>query len=922
MARRVTKTGIIYEYAPAIERPATHYWRAFVGPIWRHADNALAYDWSQHDIDDITAAVEEENSLLYTLDPGETTLDLVSAWAWPAAPGGLWIGPGPGTTGQGWEYIDFAAQTDYQATGVVRENATYAQHNRTHDAGAPVRQWYPITTDNGEIHLTHERGDDLLTETWTAKISGARAPAAVLRNDHLLLVESRTSHLDPWQLWLLGWMREPRLSDDHEKNSPWQFQIVSLAGMIDTAEVDGIRVGSFDLAQHGSADSSTVLPTIAAHLDRDNGDFGEAAPDLGADNAITPDASAPWIADRYTGTPDSNPYNYSGMTEIYISLPATVNNGIRYIEFTGVNTSGGVEIIGYDADTPGNMIIEIPAVDLEPAETFILVENEDRFLEHFPSANPARIYSTEHTNFPGFLQRLRAHGGAVAMSFNDVEYNLVVWGDVSTGDLDGQWTTGSWSGASIPAPGPDEVIRYLFNDSDLNQSEASNWTTDKRHTPGYPITDDGDDVWIAVELPALGLTIRDDITDVSPAIGEYLYLESNDAPSVDGLASSGTIVIGDEQLDYMSKNEADGYVVVGSRGANGTTAAAHTAGDAVFYLEPHGYITDAPPISEIQITRQGGTIYPANIVIRTSPLTARRPDESLHENDYNQSYTITGNASATITQAITAGYEAIKTILIEFQYMTTDPARPRVNRIIAQADSTRYTADRWLSGSRSAADVAAAILTAAGVPTGARLAVGGTATIAEQETERAPAWSVLTDLAEQSNTRIRVRLDSKAEAAPDDFWSVAGYTAAQTWTETNTATAEEIRQSGARVRQIRLAWRLYDDSLSGTVVSPADPDLRGQIVELDEQIHPDEATAQTVAQRRFFMARYPHTILLMPAEGDRTLGPGAIHGHSWIFDPEGAPGAYRLCVVQAVDQRIAAFALETALTLREIEQES
>ncbi|MCB0075442.1 MAG: hypothetical protein KDE20_28510, partial [Caldilineaceae bacterium] len=172
--------------------------------------------------------------------------------------GGLWIGPNG--SGQAWEYCPYTGKSGADTiTGLIRESSAARQHNGVHTAGATVRQFWPVTTDDGRLHIMEESDPTYSSLTWTAEISGVIIPQPALRNHHLAVVQWRADHESTWTNLLIGWINSPKVRDDAGRARTWSAQIVSVAQMAQLTQIPGLRAGDLDVGPYCEAAGSAGL---------------------------------------------------------------------------------------------------------------------------------------------------------------------------------------------------------------------------------------------------------------------------------------------------------------------------------------------------------------------------------------------------------------------------------------------------------------------------------------------------------------------------------------------------------------------------------------------------------------------------------------------------------------------------------------
>lgn len=889
-------------------------WRIYIGPVLLPATDAAFFDWSAYaadGINDLTGATTVATSLV----SGATSLVCASAAAL-GSKGGVWVGPNG--SGQAWEYIGYTGKSSNTLTGLQREPVTGREHNGIHTAGAVVRAWWPLTQNDGRLHWVRELDDTLTAATWYAEISGIAAPQAVFRQNHVAVVQYRTTVSGTWTNLLVGFLDAASIRDDNRQVRGWSARLVSIAGPLDKVQATGVRVGEFDAARHGSAQSSTPLP--AAHKERWTGDFTAAEPTFEAANADDGDTATLWIADELVGTPNTPDTGYSGYTQLYLNPPASLNKGYRWVEIFNRNTAS-VVLVAYNSVTDAEWNLEIPSVDLTAPTSaddryMIICENEALFLRENPSQRAARVYSVEQSNDPSWFDHLQLAGGALAFKYFSTYSSSVYYGTTTNSDTG--WGTAGWTGASLAAPGPDETARYKHTDNG-HANTKDDWSLGRAQSPGYTIKADGDDAWWFVELPGMGLQLRDDISASAPGASDILYVNDAAGPFTGGLPSSGTVQIGDERISYSAKSTAG--LTVTARGASGTTAAAHAAGDPVLLVDG-GVATDALPIRATRWERYTGTITPTLYTYRWAKLKARTPADSLHENDYDTYATVDQTASPVSEDEQTHSPALrVKSLLIEFKKMSTDPARPRLNVVKCLVDESYFDSATWLTGTQTVGDVVDQLLTNAGLPAAARIVSGTPAQVTDVVTAAAGCWSVAVDVCEFGGASLSVGRDSRITVAPDTLWTTAqgGYSAATTWTRSNAAAVEKVQRGGMTTGQVKLAWRSPDGTDKGTALYPADPAWLGAVVETDEYVYADQTTAETAAAKRYWLNRYPYELLVEAAAGDLTAAPRQIHRVQWQLADDMQP-IDRYVLVRGVDHLVEHMVLTTAITGLQIDR--
>jgi len=419
-----------------------------------------------------------------------------------------------------------------------------------------------------------------------------------------------------------------------------------------------------------------------------------------------------------------------------------------------------------------------------------------------------------------------------------------------------------------------------------------------------------------VSLPGMGLVLETDIGSTTPGTGELLRIvDASGNPNTGGLDDSGVLQIGSEQISYSSKNENG--VIVSSREYGGTTAAIHNKNDAV-YVVADGIATDAPPISRIELA-WNGSIVGKDYVMWTSklPTDPRSPGAANWADDWEGFNTVTGNSANPQINYISPT-ERIKHILIVFQQMSTDPARARMAELRAILDETKYGADAALPADTVAGDLLEQVLLNAGIPLAA-ISHSGTVALDQVQTAADSAWLVISDYADYAGLKINVARDSKISITPSTLWSAA-QTTIFTWDRSSAQKIKKTWTNGESISQVVLPWRAPSGEADGTERYPAEQTAIGSPYEFDETLFSSAAAAAIAAQRRYYVLRYPATVLIDSAAQHITMRPGEIHKVNWqtTFDHSTLNRPY---IVTKADHHVEKRILTTAVELQQIEHE-
>ena len=893
-------------------------WRAWIGPRWREKGAAGVDVWTQIATGAISIQ-EAATTLTATLADGATSASLASGTNYPTANG--WAFVAPNGSGQAWEYIDYATRSTNTLSGITREPSAGREHNGVHSSGAAVRLFWPLDTNNGQLTISRATDEALSAETWTAQIAGVAIPPAAIRNEHLIAITYRTSPAASYSLLLLGWIQAPQIKDDHERRGEWSIQIIPAATLAGVAVLDGIRAGSLDIAEGGGASADTDLAD--SRKEAGSGDYIAADPGLTPGNTTDGDANTLWIGERVIGTSDIAGFP-SGLTDAHFISQLFINR------WTGdTRPSRWIELLCRNQQYPNAMLcsstganaeINLGGVDADFGDRIIICEDKATFEADHPLSDALKIIDIGSAWFDSIS--VTADSVGIHFALSDVWTHTTMWGTpandnpVHRNDPDPDQEGESWPGPGITAPQPGQVIRYHYNAAGVDRRD--HFATDYAEHAGYAVGD-GVDPWLIVSLPGLGLTLTEDITASTPGAGATLKIsDEGGSASAGGLPASGTIQIAQEQITYSAKT-ADG-VTVSARGANSTTAVEHVAGDLIETIES-GSATDGQPIRQITWRRRTGGIVPGHFYLYRSRLEApRTPAESGYGSDYELLADVSSHTADTYTLSLSPARRT-RAILLQFERMSTDPARPRLNALEAYLDESLYDSALWLTGTPTAAALIAQVLINAGVPTAAITQSAGTATLSGFSTAKAAAWKVAADLADYAGAWVAQELTGLLTISANTRWTAGSLTPATTWTRSNAKAVELVQTLNRTVSQVKIAWRTPDDSASGTESYPATPATVGAPIEYDEALYANATAAQAAARRRYVQSRYQYQIVIECAEGQPTIRPGAVHAVQWQIAND-MQQIDRTFFVIGVEHRIEGNLWETVITGQQAERES
>jgi hypothetical protein len=900
--------------------------KAFLGPKFLPLTNAANYPYysgGSLPALDATIDIEYQTAVLTTLTSGGVTLVTTNSAAlyddFPTQ-GGLWLGPNGG--GQGWEHVDYTGRTTNSFTGLTRESSVYREHNGVHSLGAPVYFWYPLDNNNGEFNFVDALTEDFQARYWRMQLGGFALPPSVLRNDHFLAIVYRTMPSGVWKYFALGITNAAQIRDDWQRKAEWVLYANSLHGLCELVTIHGVHVGELDVAPFGQADSSA--PLGSAYKELKSGDYVAAQPDFSAKSAIDGDASTLWINDYMVGPQQTIQPAWDAPTQLYLNPHPGRGPAYKWIELTNFSTNATALFV-YDPDTNAEYGLDFQDFSLGGDDYRVILTDDP---VTFARENPGHLadYVVDVTAVgigPTFMKHCKPHGGAMAIKDLFGNYTFpIVWGSVTRSMPPWGWGDGDWRGPAIPAPGYGQTIAfdhaYAFSEG---MNDNVRWQIRDYGTPGYmPRTDRPEYAWLVVLLPGMGLSL---LSDVGAGATSLYLVDASGEPSTEGLPSSGTIQIGPEQIPFTGK-QAD-------RLTGCVVAQSHQAGDLVFVIE-NGIATDGFPIETVKLVRQGGTIYPKDFYMRWSRVVARVPVQSDHEEDYvapygNNFHATTGSTAEFVIamSAFGAATARIRTLLIEFRRMTTDPipASPRLNQLQALAALSFFSALYYCPGPADAGEVIFRFLQSAGVAPGAVSYTAVTILLERSfRTARDKAWTSITDFADMCGLYVKMQRDARVTITDNDFWSTAvgGYTPDFIWDKDDVTYVDWVTRTGRGVGQVRIEWQSPDDTLDGTEVFPASLGLHGGIEEIGPYVFATAAAAQLAARKRYYLALVPYHLVVELADVNLAVEAGDTFRLTWQFPGESSPLA-RLYMVAGVDLRISGEKAVQVVTGLQIDRE-
>jgi hypothetical protein len=919
------------------------FFRAFVGPRWMPNNHDwITFNFGDADVLDYATTL---NSTLFSTATSE--MQVVDGVAF-AAPAGVWVGPVG--EDQAWEYIEYVSksiQPTYTAFNTLtREPSANREHNGIHTVGATVLQWMPVDTDNGSLRIVRELEDTLCAATWYAELAGVRFPQRCLRNDHAVVVQQASLPGGPWTNLLVGWLDSPSVADTWEKKSEWRVRIMCVAGIIGNTQARGVRVGDWDIAREATASSSPVVP--APWKEFGSSGFDSTLRSYEAEHVVDGRSDTLWIAEEMIGTRNApSDSGYAGIEQLHINpVPSIGAKGNCWLAITNVDTLGSNQLIVYAPSVNNSFVfVDLPPTDVQHEEYVIVCENETAFRAQNPTARPKAIVEVEDGSTVGIFRRFEAAGGCCALKHSGLGAgftSVLCWGTVTSPPDDGTFDGADWDGPSIAAPARGQTMRRIHNLTDAEgnplANEAENWETSYRQSPGYLIDHDYD-VWIKLDMPGMEIELA---ADIDMAV-TTLPLRWGDTPSTDGLPSSGTVVIDEEEIVYTGKTAT---TLTGcTRHQHGTAAVEHLAGTKVWVMQEFGndsddgpsggpgldmsgpVATDGYPQKSTSWYMENGSIVPRDYRMYFSPRTgARNEDEGHALYDYPKRRE--RSSSTVAAQSFTHSPPLhIKTMMLEAAGMSENPARCRLTRIESLVERSYFDAAYWMSAGATVEDTLDRLAQNTGLSSLATTVTGGGQVLSGHTTAAEGAWAVLVDLADYGGSYIAIALDSKIAFRPNLLWTtpVGSFAPSYTWAAVDLMRVEKMWGRGGAVSQIKLNWNLPSGVEQEAVLYPdtqgVPAAVTGRIEEVGPYIYPNAAAAGLAARKRYYLSRYPYTALAQLAVGDLSISPGAVVGLTWQFDEEMQP-IDRLYLTKAVEHVIEGGALVTTCNLIEIDREA
>ena len=932
--------------------------RAYIGPHWRPAGNSHAWDWTR--TQDFAFA-DQPCWLTANIASGQTTasISVPTGLSLPTK-GGFWLGPNNKNAGEGWEYIDYSANTlvtpgNYALTGLQRESTQTREHNGIHnltthyemheiapgefievEVTEPITShfWAPLSTNDGKLHVTEEMDANLCATTWSAELSGVLAPRGFMRNNHAVLIRTRPNTATAWTNLLLGWIEEFQIEDDYRRYAKWSLRITSIAGILSRQNCPPIRIGDLDIARAGK-----VIKTaqILAHPSKEmnSGDFTASDPDLSGASLIDGDPETVCIFERTLGPSGRNYAAEFAMLGVFyvgqmnITIPPGLGKGYRWL-MLHVTEDG--EFLQLRAESLLATSVEANEYSIHALNghagydsQIILCENLNKFMAMNPLAVPTRIIEGGPTFFDnlnvnpaeGEVLGVADHDGwarsyPIAWGANAPQKAYFIKGNGEHTSLR-HWNSGDIGG--FPTPQNGEIVRFMYDET---KSVDQMFTLTSCDTVGYQ-----EDVapWALIQLPSMGLRLNADMSKTGTGL---IYITDGTVPTTNGLPSSGTIQIGFEQMTFDNKTATS--LNITARGVNGTDTSIHEANDQVLIVID-GQATSAFHINHVSIKRNAGDSAPHDynspktFVLRAanSIVMPRMPDHSDEDPasawylDYQISSGVVTVADGTTTYDWYLNNRA-NWLLVELHSMQYEPARPRLNSVEAWLNTSYFDPDQWMPPGTTIGEAYAQIFHLLGIPDAAITDYTSNTDAFELLTGAKPAWPTLVDMADYTNTLIAIDYLNNITLNDNIMWNTDVISGGETtFDRTNSKQVTMIQERPGGVKQLKLEWVNTDGSAGGTIVYPDPEYLIGDYKTVKSNIYPSAELAMASLMRRFTVMRYPATIAIQTAVGDPSYHTGLFYGLDWTFH-DGSRAA-RTGFAQSIDHVLEKTNWQTAVRL-------
>lgn len=793
--------------------------------------------------------------------------------------------------------------------------------------GALVGQFTAVDSVESCLEVSVELGDRMATSTFEGTITGVNAPRSLLRPRACIVVETASTPGGTYTVALVGWIRQARIEDDAKGRESFTVKFSGSNYILGQEYAKTTRIGPLNAAQGAESFGDSQL---RAHWkDRWATDDEEAEPDLGPSKSVDGDTNTGWVADRMVGPSRSNTStNRSGFEVVYANPPVDAPRGVSYIQMLNLGWAGRTLRVWDTQEHRTYELVTAGVADFngDKNDRCVLAESDAAFSAAYPSAQPAQFYATsvsDNADTRVFFKHIRPEVGQLAIHGTTGVVQTFTWGDWAA-YVAATTPPGGWDAWVVKTATPD-LATALPNYPVMLNLSANTWAQTALNDPGRLAQNAVlDDVWVGVYTASPGLKLRDAIAS-QPGDGLIYLVNDAGQGTTEGLPASGQVIIEGAIYTYNNRTATTIHVT----GTSGSGAWAHPQNAKVYaYITDPADATrkvacDAYYASKVRVwMRDDSRWVPQTYRIRLSTQRARLPSDSRHEDDYEFSYDRSGNFVQTTDgrwadQITLAAATPIKTVLIEFGTMTDRVGsaaygRPRLDEIEVEVTAATLAQTVVVADGTDRREFAGELVKNAThfpdacVVYTSPLSSHMPATV----TEYAPAWVVLSDLADYANLFVKVRRDGKIEIAGGNWTESGSATPIETWTRDELQQFYVEKRETGEVAQVVQPYVLPDGT-KGSAAYPTTPTHDGEIRTFSEQVFATSTAAEQSAQREYSLNRYPYTVYMRLVNGSWNHEPGQVHQLSWAYRTSGTETP--LFLVQRADHYIEDGAHNTVL---------
>ena len=822
------------------------------------------------------------------------------------APAGCWIGS---------EYVQYRASSGYNITGLKRAAPS------SHSAGETVTFWHELTNNDGELVYDGSLDDNWAFASHSLSIGGVHYDPVFLTDGRFAVVQVDENldgvdeNLDGVYVnKFVGVISGIDVDDDYQMNARWHCKIVPAYEFFKHAQLSGVQSGEIDLAVFGSASAESTLIEISR--ERTSGDFQSAEADPSPNSAIDGNLNTLWCANTVTGTPDvpradtwDQGINWRQrlVTAMYLMPEISTTFNIRYprwIEITGLESTGSFNLY------TGHGVQQYIKHAVTKDERLIVAEN-DMFEILYPDHQAENVVVVGSTFFDQIDLENDSIGIWIGNSWYSQWQSVVSWGNSFTAMREDPDEDHSWrfQGQKPPKPEYGMVMRYYFVDG-VWRGNYENWAGYNAGQRGGPHNPIEYAPYFMLSLPLMELVLGEEMTVSSHNVGDWLAIMDAANLSTAGLADSGTIKIGNEQIAYSEKT--DQRIRISARSFGGTHSENHRVGDAVYVIVDGDFATQGLPIESIGWTCHG-SVHPAEFKAWGTYLNNPRGtgDEGF-ANDWFLIADVYGHGASSWSQATNGA--RLPHVMFTIQKCNVDPARPRFSEVHAILDKSFYGGNH--SDVNSMGAVTGLLASKAGLPDGAMHIHGSTLTAASVYPAVDTFDNLIRDFADYGGLYVALGRDCRLYVYPDHILRATSWTAVREWTRSDIVRVEKSQTINRSVSQVVLAFELPDGS-TGSVSYPETPLETGSPLEVVEKLVLSAEQALLLAERLFRKERLVNSWVVELARCDLDVTEGQIHKLDFQFGVRGKLESSYYLVVNA-SHRIKDLTGNTVLDLVQI----